>query len=492
MKEFLYSFYGKLSAVLLLLLLILGTAQLYITYQSSLKLISAADQQINLNLAEHIAGELEPELMRNASADEVESVIQYLMVYNPRIEIYVLNQSGKIINFFADPAKVKMEEVTLEPVQSFVSSTPQTLILGDDPRNPGIQKPFSAAMVDLGDGQMGYLYIILSSQQYNSALEMIRDGYIIGTSLKLFAIILVLTAIIGLILFGVLTRRLRTMTDKVETFEQGDYSVRLDDTSRDEVGQLAGSFNHMADTIQSNVKELQKTDELRRDLIANVSHDLRSPLASMQGYLETILIKEKTISEDERKQYLQVILNNTELLRKMVEELFELSKLDARQTEPDKEPFSIADLTQDVYLKVKNRADKKGVTISDSVQDNLPQVIADIGLIERVLTNLLENAIDYTVEGGEIDLSLKRTNGAIEVAFTDTGTGIKEEDLPYIFDRFYRADKSRSLSTGNTGLGLAIAKKILELHGTDIHVKSESGEGTRFYFNLPVYPPRQY
>lgn len=488
MKEFLYSFYGKLSAVLLLLLLILGGAQLYITYQSSLKLISAADQQINLNLAENMAGELEPELIRNASEDQVESVIQNLMVYNPRIEIYVLDQNGNIINFFADPAKVKMSEVTLEPVQSFVSSTPQTLILGDDPRNPGTQKPFSAAMVDLGDGQMGYLYIILSSQQYNSALEMIRDSYIVGTSLKLFAIILTLTAIIGLILFGLLTRRLRSMNDTVEAFEKGDYSVRLDDNSRDEVGQLAGSFNHMADTIQANVKELQKTDKLRRNLIANVSHDLRSPLASMQGYLETILIKEKTISKEERQKYLQVILNNTQLLRIMVEELFELSKLDAQQVEPNKEPFSIAELVQDVVLKVKPWADKKGVSCSADFGKNLPQVRADIGLIERVLTNLLENAVDYTGANGDVCVSLEHEKEYVKVGIHDNGSGITKEDLPHIFDRFYRADKSRSLASGSTGLGLAIAKKILELHGTDIYVESEVGEGTRFFFNLPVYP----
>ena len=489
MKDFLYSFYGKISAVLLLLLLILGAGQLYITYESSMKLISAADQQINLNLAENIASEMEPELMRNASEEEVQTVIQNLMIYNPRIEIYVLNEEGAIINFFADPAKVKVDEVPLGPLMEFFSDKPQSLILGQDPRNPGTQKPFSATQVDLGDGQMGYLYIILSGERYNSALEMVRDSYIIGTSLKIFAIILALTAIVGLILFGLLTRRLRTMADKVEAFEKGNHSVRLDDSSRDEVGQLAGSFNRMANTIEANVKELQKTDKLRRNLIANVSHDLRSPLASMQGYLETISLKGEDITEKERKKYLNTISRSTQLLRQMVEELFELSKLDARQIEPQKEPLSIAELVQDVVLKLKPRADKKDVSLVTDFDQRLPRVFADIGLIERVITNLLDNAVDYTDTDGKVSVELKSIqNGTyVEVEISDTGSGIVKEDLPHIFDRFYRADKSRSLAGGNTGLGLAIAQKIVELHGSDIEVESEKDVGTMFRFSLPVY-----
>ena len=490
MKEFLTSFYGKLSAVLLLLLIILGFAQIYITYNSSLELISAADQQINLDLAENIATQLDSVLTREATEEEIESVLHYLMVYNPRIEIYVLDETGKIINFFADPTAVKAEKVSMTPITSFLKGTPQSLILGDDPRNPGTRKPFSVARVVLGSGDTGYVYIILSGERYNTALEMVRDRYILGTSLKILVIILVLTATAGLVLFGLLTRRLRTMTNKVEVFEKGDYSIRLRDNSRDEIGQLAGSFNRMAGKIQANMIELEKTDRLRRKLIANVSHDLRSPLASMQGYLETILMKEKTLSKEDRKAYLDVILNNTQLLRKMVEELFELSKLDARQIEPQKEPFSIADLIQDIVLKVKPRADEKEVSISADFRRNLPQVWADIGLIERVLTNLLENAIDYTDAKGNIYMALEQVDGHVNVEVRDNGSGIKEEDLPHIFDRFYRADKSRSLAAGNTGLGLAIAKIILELHGTDINVESTSGEGTRFYFTLPVYPSR--
>jgi signal transduction histidine kinase len=486
MKNFIYSFYGKLSAVLLLLLIILGSAQLYITYQSSMQLISAADQQININLAEHIARELEPTLSLEAPEDEIKSSIKYLMLYNPRIEIYVLNEQGSILYYFASPDKVKQDSVSLAPIEAFLSDSPKRLVLGEDPRNPGTKKPFSATTIDIGSDGKGYLYIILSSEQYNSALEMVQGSYIINTSLKVLAVILIMTAIAGLVLFGLLTRRLRTMTDKVESFEKGEYAVRLDERSRDELGQLASSFNHMADTIQSNVKELEKTDQLRRNLIANVSHDLRSPLASIQGYIETILIKEGNISEEERRQYLQVIMNNTQLLRNLVDELFDLSKLDARQVEADPEAFPIAELVQDVVLKLKPRAEKQEVEVAAHFGGNLPQVYADIGLIERVLINLLQNAIDYTGAEGKVEVNLQKESEHITIEVKDSGPGIPEEDLPHIFDRFYRGDKSRALAAGNTGLGLAIAQKILELHETEIRVKSEEGVGTRFMFSLPI------
>ena len=486
MKDFLYSFYGKLSAVLLLLLLILGAAQLYITYESSIKLISAADQQINLTLADNIASELQPVLVSDKPDDEIEATLHNLMVYNPRIEIYVLDENGTIENFFADPDVVKAESVPLAPIKKFLKHPPQSLILGEDPRNPGTQKPFSAAEVNLENGRAGYLYVILSGQRYNSALEMVKDSYIIGTSLKIFAIILVLTGVAGLILFGLLTRRLRTMTDKVEAFEKGDHTIRLNDDSKDEVGQLAGSFNRMAATIQSNVKELQKTDELRRNLIANVSHDLRSPLASIQGYVETILIKEDKLSEEKRREYLQVIMNNTQMLRTLVNELFELSKLDAREVEPNKEIFSIAELIQDVVLKLRPRAKSQDVELTANVKDNISYVWADIGLIERVLTNLLQNAIDYTNPGDDVAVCLLPNKDHVTIEIRDSGQGIAKEDLPHIFDRFYRGDKSRSLKEGNTGLGLAIAQKILDLHDVDIKVESQTEEGTTFRFNLPL------
>lgn len=486
--KFFRTFYGKLSAVFLILLLLLGLAQVLITFRSSMKFVNEADQQLNLGLAKSMAAELEPLLQDSLSVPRIQQSIHYMMVMNPKVEIYVLDDQGKILAFFADPPKkVRQTHVNLNPIRTFLNSSRERLILGEDPRNSGRQKPFSAAVLPIGQEMQGYLYIILGGEQYDTALNMVRNSYIVKTSFRTLLVTFVFAALIGLILFAFLTRRLRSVTAVVNEFEQGNLDQRIEVKSQDEIGQLGRTFNQMADTIEANMEELKRIDELRRELVANVSHDLRSPLASIQGYLETILIKESRLDPDERKKYMETILHNTEMLNNLVEELFELSKLDARQTEPAREPFSIAELTQDVVMKLENSAEKAEVNLEADLSERVPMVYADIGLIERALSNLLENAIRYTGQDGEVSIRLVPENHLVKIQVADTGPGISEEDLPHIFDRFYRADKSRSRQPGGTGLGLAIAKKIMDIHGQTLNVESEVGKGTTFWFSIDVW-----
>jgi len=485
MKKLLTSFYGKLSFVFLLLLIGLGVAQILITYNSSMQFVRQADQRLNLDLAKNMASEFEPQLQDSFNVDKIKHSIHEMMVVNPRVEIYILDPSGKILAYFINPPhKVRSDSVQLQPVHDFINRTYNNLILGQDPRNPGTKKPFSAARISLGPSRKGYIYIILGGEKYDSALHMLENSYFLRTSIKIFVIILLVTGIVGLILFAFLTKRLRKMTDIMDGFNRNDLDKRVPVHSNDEIGRLAQSFNAMADTIQQNVKELEKTDRLRRELIANVSHDLRSPLASIQGYLETIMLKESDLSTEKRKQYLEVILKNTTMLRQLVEELFELSKLDTKQVNPEFESFSIGDLVQDVTLKFEQQANQKKINIKAEAPPNLPLVEGDIALIERVLSNLIENAIQYAGEGGVIKVRVKSNSKGIKVSVIDNGPGIDEEDLPHIFDRFYRAEKSRSKEQGGTGLGLAIAKKILELHDREIHVRNREQGGAEFYFRL--------
>ncbi|HKJ69294.1 MAG TPA: HAMP domain-containing sensor histidine kinase [bacterium] len=485
MKKFFRTFYGKLSAVFLVLLIIMGLVQTYITLQTSSRFIAEVDQRLNLSLARDMAAEIKPFLGEEIDYASIKSAIHYMMVMNPKVEIYLLDARGQILSFFAEPGKtVEAEEVNLKPIHQFLAEDRRTPILGEDPRHPRRSKPFSVAQLSLGENQPGYLYIIIGSEQYDSAAQMVRESYIAKTTIRGLVITLFFAGIIGLILFAVLTRRLHRMAQVVRDFEQGDYDKRIDQTSDDEIGQLGRSFNQMADTIVANMEELKRTDHLRRELIANVSHDLRSPLASIQGYLETILMKESSLEPDKRRQFLEIILKDTEQLNKLVHELFELSKLDARETEPNLEPFPIAELVQDVVMKYTGKAKKAQVELDASIPSDVPLVSADIAMMERALSNLIENAIDYTPQDGKIRVGVERENGGVEITIEDTGIGIPEEDLPHIFDRFYRGVKSRPMKNGSTGLGLAITKKLLELHGSTITVQSEVGVGTRFTFSI--------
>ena len=486
MKSIFHSLYARISAVFLLLLLAMGVTIALVSMQASLNFVLESDQRLNRSLARDLAKELLPFLSDSLDFEGIDHQIHHLMVMNPRVEIYLLNDDGKILAFFAEPEKkVKQNRVDLAPIQEYLSHNAEILSWGEDPRNPGSKKPFSADRIAIGQRDQGYLYVILASEQFDTAAAMIRESYIVRTTLVSLAIIIIFTAITGLVLFAFLTKKFRAMTEDVKRFERGDLSRRISLASKDEIGELAKAFNQMADTIVANLAELKKTDDLRRELIANVSHDLRSPLASIQGYLETTLMKDQALSAKQRREYLTIVLDNTKLLSKLVHELFELSKLDAKQVQPKIERFSLPELTQDVVMKFKPQADKMNVRLAASLAQDLPMVQADIGMIERALSNLIDNALRYTPAQGEVRVNLTRPTGKkIRVEVSDTGCGIPEENLPYVFERFYRVDKSRARDSGGVGLGLAIAKRIIDLHCGALAVKSTVNAGTTLWFEL--------
>ena len=292
----------------------------------------------------------------------------------------------------------------------------------------------------------------------------------------------------GLLLIFVLTRNVRKLSDAVRQVQAGEFATRVEIAADDEIGQLGRAFNEMAATIETSHEALRQTDTLRRELVANISHDLRTPLASIEGYAETILLKEHLLTETERRTYLQTIVKNTQSLGRLVSELFDLSKLEARQTEAHVEPFSITELIQDNLLNFEPQARQQHIHLSGELPPNMPFVLADVALIERVLQNIIANALQYTPEQGRVTVSVVTTPddpAHLCVSVADTGRGISPDDLPNIFDRFYRSGQMREKS--RLGLGLAIAHKIMELHDSRIAIESTPDVGTTVSFRLPVY-----
>lgn len=494
MKKYFQSFYGKLSVVFLLLLLILGSTQIYLTMNSASHYINEVDQRLNFNLAQDMAREIKPLLKGELDFQKIGERIHYMMVMNPKVEIYLLDDSGKILAFFTEPGKkVLADRVDIAPITDFLSGVRHLPVLGNDPRNPERKKPFSAANLTLGNGDTGYLYIIIGGEQYESAAALLRESYLLKTIVKGLLFSVSGAAFVGLLLFALLTRRIHSMSEVIEEFKQGNYRQRIAVQSRDEVGKLGLAFNQLADTIVAKTEALKRKDDLRRELIANVSHDLRTPLASIQGYLETILIKEKEerLTPEERLRYLEIMLKNTEIVNKMVSELFELSRLEAQQVKPKPERFSMAELAQDVVMKFRDRAEKTQVHLKTHLQPDLPLVEADIAMIERALSNLIENAVNYTPARGSVSVEVTGKNDMIRTVVSDSGQGISARDLPYIFDRFYRGRTKNAGNKSSTGLGLTIASKIIEAHGSTIEVSSRVNEGTTFYFHLPAYRIKQ-
>jgi signal transduction histidine kinase len=304
------------------------------------------------------------------------------------------------------------------------------------------------------------------------------------------AIVLV-TAIIGLLVFGLLTRRLKKLSVEMRRVSNSGFELApeydLSAGGGDEIDQLAQSFVTMSGRIKDQLAQLRENDNLRRELVSNISHDLRTPLSSMQGYLETLIIKGEELSQEEREKYLKIARKHTVRLGSLIADLFELSKLDSASVTPQLEHFSIPELVQDIAQEFQLEAERKGIVLTLDLASNSALTIGDIGLIQRVLENLVRNAIRFTPVGGEVTLSISERPQAVAVAVSDTGAGIPDQDIPRIFDRVYRSSNGENSLSDSSGLGLAIVKRILDLHESRITVSSKVDAGTRFEFELPLY-----
>jgi two-component system phosphate regulon sensor histidine kinase PhoR len=232
----------------------------------------------------------------------------------------------------------------------------------------------------------------------------------------------------------------------------------------------------------SRLKELEK---VRQDFVANVSHELRTPLTTIKGYAETLL--EGALKEDVAFQFTQVIKKHADRLTKIVEDLLMLSRIESKEFRLNKESLSLQDLVNDVIDYVRETAEKKGITVDRSEPFPSLRTEADRNYLEQVLINLIDNAIKYTPDGGKITISVVEKQGQeIEFSVRDNGIGIPKEDIPRIFERFYRVDKGRSQESGGTGLGLSIVKHLVHAHGGRVWVESRLGEGSTFHFTLPL------
>ena len=260
--------------------------------------------------------------------------------------------------------------------------------------------------------------------------------------------------------------------------ETGDYSTRVHTNSRDEVGQLAVAFNRMS-------AELELLETSRRDLVANVSHELKTPITAIRAHLENLLDG----VEEPNAETLEVMLAQSERLGRLVEQLLDLSKLESGEVPLRREEVSLGPLVTQVMSEIEVASADRDVDVRSDLPDDLPPIEADPERVHQVIFNLVDNAVRFTPEGGEVRIEAHRHNGSVEVSVADTGMGIPPEALPRLFERFYRVDPARAREGGGTGIGLAIARSVVEAHGGTIRAESQPGHGSTFTFDLPVARP---
>ena len=485
--------YSRLALTLFVLLLLVGIILIQLIGRSSTLYQQEVSQKLNATLAQHIVADQPLMQDQKINHQALDGLFHNLMVINPSIELYLLDSEGAVLGYSAPAGKVKRTQIDLDPVKKFIADHARFPLKGDDPRDLDREKVFSAAEITNDSGLQGYLYIVLGSEQYDDVVAMLGNSYTLNTALQVLLVALAAALLGGLIVFALQTRRLRLLGNVMRNYAGKDSPdgrlIRFPQTgkSNDEIDELGQQFNAMSEKINKQIHELKRVDGMRREMVANVSHDLRTPLTTMRGYLETLLLKNEDLSEQEKKHYLETALSHSQHLAKLVEELFELARLDSSESIVYSEPFSMGELVQDVTQTFQLRAQKKSIQLDAVLNSEAPLIYGDIAMIQRVLENLLENGLRHTPEGGRISVSVNVDSASVVVQITDTGCGIPAEDLPRIFERFYQQDVNRTGGT-NAGLGLAIVKRILELHGSVINVSSEIDQGTTFSFAMASKP----
>jgi signal transduction histidine kinase len=290
--------------------------------------------------------------------------------------------------------------------------------------------------------------------------------------------------VLGYYLSNALISRIRTLERTAKAIQEGNLMVQTPVLGSDELAALAQTFNQMANRLREADQKQRQLDELRRDLIAWAGHDLQTPLASMRAIVEALA---DGVVDDPAtiQRYLRTAQRNIQDLSLLIDDLFQIAQLDAGGMRLNLELASISDLVSDTLESFSELATQQGIKLEGTVTAGVDTITMDVQRIGRVLNNLIRNAFQHTPAGGSVMVQVQPLSDGIQVEVSDTGEGIPAEDLPYIFDRFYRSEKSRSRSTGGAGLGLAIVKGIVEAHGGTIKVESSPGKGSRFRFNLP-------
>lgn len=446
--------------------------------------VDISSQALNRDLAERIVAENKLTYAEGAMLDEsaIKATFDRYMSLNPAIEIYQLDGQGNIIAFSADTGVVKRQRVSLEPVKALLDNEKALPILGDDPRGTSRRKIFSATRLSDQHPDLGYLYVILRGQAVDLIERSTGDSRF--TRWLLIALLVSLGAglLASLLVFRFLGRPLESLTAQVVSAAPSLKLLPNDRSARDEVETLESTFSAMSDRIQTQMHEIQQQDQRRRQFIADISHDLRTPLTVVNSILESLQIRFGKLDDSDRLDHIATAQQQTAHLTGLVDDLFQLAHLEGTSDDNTREMIQIADLIQDVIHKHALACDQSGLQLRAAVAPTLPLIYGNVALIERMLDNLISNAIAHTPDGGAIDIEANVREDLVHVSVTDSGRGIAREERARIFETGFRGEHS---SHSGAGRGLAIAQRIAQWHNGELALSS-SDIGTRFEFRMPT------
>ena len=337
----------------------------------------------------------------------------------------------------------------------------------------------------LEGGDQDYIIYIIDDRE---TMRSLNDQLLL-IIVEALAVGLVISVFLSLLLAKTMIAPIQELTHAAEKVASGDFTDKVENSSKDEIGVLTRTFNDMALQLEETLDDLKRSEQMRREFVANVSHELRTPITGVKSYAET-LAADPDMPADTRERFLNVILNESDRMTKIVQDLLTLSRFDAGSFEFSFDYFSFETSVRDVYNAVRMEAQAHGHVFIIELEPGIPRIRGDKARVEQVLMNMVSNAIKYTKDGGRITIKAGVRGGEVWCSVKDNGIGIPKEDTQKVFDRFYRVDKARSRESGGTGLGLSIAQEIVVRHGGRIDLKSRVGHGTTITVWLPVEGPQ--
>ena len=420
--------------------------------------------------------------------------LQKYILYAPNTGLYLLDNDGRVLSsageqrLFWSNYRVDMNEVT-----GAMSGSPEQPIFADDPDMIGGKCLVAARQIMWQGEPRGWLYVVARNAEADTEPLAILKAYAMRTGLKISLLTIGLCVLLTMAIIALLTRPLVALTKVAEEIKQSGFT---DDTNilgciipncerDDEIGRLGRAFQEMLSRLREEMQRVTQADAKRRELVASVSHDLRTPLTALTAQLETVALKGDSLPAEQRKLLYQRALHNAEHLKRLTNSLAEISRLDNPEFKAQPEPMALGELTDDVVQRFIATAESRDVRLSVDYQDGLPMTAVDASLIERALSNLIDNALRVTPAGGTVAVSVEQRPDGVRVQVRDSGPGVAESDQPRVFDLFYQASKHRE-HRGSSGLGLALVRRVAELHGGIAGLQSEPGNGSTFFIDLPA------
>jgi signal transduction histidine kinase len=454
-----------------------------ITYLSTKNYHEASTQLLNKDVAAHIAKFTSPFEGDGINKRKADSVFHDAMVISPSAEIYFLDTTGKIIAYHPNENKVQLEVLPLENIRQLIASHGQEYIKGPDPRDPASPKIFSAATVKSASKNLGFIYVILGSNK--NVTNVLYSSYFSSLLIKVFCVIIIFSIILSWLYLRNVQQRFNRMIAVLERFQNGDLEARFSDTEDKQLAPVTQAFNKMADLLVYNINKLTKSEKERKDFVANISHDLRTPLSIARGYTETLLMKNgQQLTGDKQEEFLQLVHRKIRQVEHMVKQLFDLSRMEAAEFVPRKEPFVFSEVLLEIIHASSARASEKNITVDCSRCDSTSWIFADVGMMERVLQNLVINAIKHTPKDGLVKISLVKEDIELVFEIENSGANLKREILEW-FNAPEDAGVAES-RPGTTGIGLMIVRKILLLHQYHFKAEAIEGAGNKFTIVMPV------